>query len=294
MTMPLGICRRHWLRTTPGLRSAPSSELPLRTGDRRPSTLAARQASRDVRSRPFGRSSTWTSFVGCRIPNRLVPVSWGTAGTIGPLPSTGSCPATSSELRPRTFAARSSRASRHGAKMPQRRQIGIKCSRPTSCMWPFPLAAMRWWRPFQDTAMVEAVPRHGVKAASLYDYNRPFVVFRPSWSDRSHPDLVCRHARRSIGASYTTPLQLLTKLLPRWQSRIGGNAPHIGTDILICSTFVVQIFDDAWPRTVRSTASALLPGFPCSCLQTWWRRQASSRSHPDPFQPETLRAFLRG
>jgi hypothetical protein len=143
-------------------------------------------------------------------------------------------------------------------------------------------------------AMVEAVPRHGVKAASLYDYNRPFVVFRPSWSDRSHPDLVCRHARRSIGASYTTPLQLLTKLLPRWQSRIGGNAPHIGTDILICSTFVVQIFDDAWPRTVRSTASALLPGFPCSCLQTWWRRQASSRSHPDPFQPETLRAFLRG
>jgi hypothetical protein len=37
----------------------------------------------------------------------------------------------------------------------------------------------------------------------------------------------------------------LTKLLPRWQSRIGGNAPHIGADILICSTFVVQIFDDA-------------------------------------------------
>ena len=111
-------------------------------------------------------------------------------------------------------------------------------------------------------AIVEAVPRHGVHAASLYDYSRPFAVFRPSWSDQSHPDRVCRHARRSIGASYTKPLHLLSRLLPRWQSRIGGNAPHIGPDILICSTFVVQMFDDALAKDSLFHGFRAPSGFP--------------------------------
>lgn len=94
-------------------------------------------------------------------------------------------------------------------------------------------------------ALVEALRTPGVQASSLYHYSKPFAVFRPRWSDQSQPDMVCRHARRCIGDSYAKLLPLLRHLLAKAQARAGGGAPPADPAILICSTFVVDVFTRA-------------------------------------------------
>jgi hypothetical protein len=41
------------------------------------------------------------------------------------------------------------------------------------------------------------------------------------------------------------PPHILRHLLAKWRQRTGGNAPYAASEIFICSTFVVRMFDDA-------------------------------------------------
>jgi hypothetical protein len=95
-------------------------------------------------------------------------------------------------------------------------------------------------------SIVEAVPIGGVRISSLGPNASHFAVFRPKWRDEN-ADLakLCVQARRNVGLSYASLPRFTKAFLSILLRNYDSNQIKFIEDILICSTFVVNMFAGA-------------------------------------------------